>query len=149
MKVVNRKFNREYQVQERFEAGISLLGAEVKTIKEGNIKLEDAFVKLLNDGAYLVNAEVPLYKFSPPLGYDPRRSRKLLLHKKEILRVRVKISAGGRLTVVPVSCYNKGRRIKLEIALVKSRGELGKKKYEKQRDIALQQKREAREYMKE
>ncbi len=149
MKIVNRKFHREYESLEKIEAGISLIGPEVKSIKQGNLKLEDSFVKLIGEEAYLINADIPIYHFARPAGYDPRRSRKLLLHKKELLRFRVKIQSGGSLTIAPLSCYNKGSILKLEIALVKGRKEIGKRKLEKSRDVELAQKREAKEYMKQ
>lgn len=147
MKVFNRKFNREYQEIERFEAGIALTGAEVKSVREGRIKLDDAFVKILGSEAYLVNAMISIYQFARPQGYDEKRTRKLLLHKKEILRLKVKLQSGGGLTVAPVSCYNKHGLVKIEIALVRPRRELGKKKYEKQKKIQRIEEREAKEYL--
>lgn len=148
MKVINRKFNRDYQTIEKIEAGIALIGAEVKSVRTGNIRLEDSFVKIIGSEVYLVNADIPVYQYARPQGYDSKRTRKLLLHKKEILRLKGKLTGGAKLTIAPVSCYNKGVNFKVEIALVKSRGEIGKKKLEKKRDIELQQKREVREYMK-
>lgn len=148
MKVFNRKYKREYQEIEKYEAGVSLTGAEVKSVRAGRIKLEDAFVRIIGSEAYLINAEVQIYSFSRPQGYDPRRTRKLLLHKQEIIRLKTKLASAGRLTIVPVSCYNKHNLIKLEIALAKGRGEIEKKKLEKKRDIEIAQKREAKEYLK-
>jgi SsrA-binding protein len=148
MKVINRKFNREYQEIEKFEVGIALTGAEVKSIRDGRIKLDDAYVKVLDSEAYLINAPISVYEYARPQGYDEKRTRKLLLHKKEILRLKVKMQTAAGLTVAPVSCYNKHGLIKLEIALVKPRREIGKKKYEKQQKIQRIQEREAKEYMK-
>lgn len=148
MKIINRKFNRDYQEIERLEAGISLTGAEVKSVRDGRIKLDDAFVKFLGSEAYLVNAQISIYQFARPAGYDDRRSRKLLLHQKEIVRLKTKIQSAPGLTVVPVSCYNKHGLLKLEIALAKARKTLGTKKLEKQRKIKRDQEREAKEYLK-
>lgn len=148
MKIENRKFHRNYEALEAFEAGIALTGAEVKSVRLGRIKLDDSFIKIIGNEAYLMNAEIPHYSFAIGKGYDLRRSRKLLLHRKEILRLQVKLGAGGRLTIAPRSCYNKGRRIKLEIALVRPRKDIEKRKLEKTHDIQLQQKREMREYLK-
>ena len=148
MKIVNRKFHREYTEIEKYEAGIMLTGAEVKSVRAGNIRLEDSFVRILGSEAYLINADIPIYRFARPQGYDSRRSRKLLLHKKELLRLKVKMAASTGLTVAPVSCYNKGALIKLEIALVKGRREVEKKRLVKNRDIKRDQEREAKEYMK-
>lgn len=148
MKVVNRVFHRNYQEIELFEAGIVLSGSEVKSVKEGNIRLEDAFVKIFDNEAYLINADIPIYHYSRPAGYDSRHRRKLLLHKKELLRLSVKLQASPGLTIAPKSCYNKGRLIKLQIALAKGRKDLEKRKLEKARDIEREEKREVKEYMK-
>ena len=85
MKVYNRKFNREYQKLESFEAGIVLTGAEVKSVRSEKIRIDDSFVKILGSEAYLINAEIQVYEHARPQGYDSRRTRKLLLHKKELL----------------------------------------------------------------
>ena len=149
MKIINKKYFREYEELETLEVGISLVGSEVKQIKMGNMKIDDAFVKRLDDGVYLINAEIPNYKFAFPQGYDSKRSRKLLLHKREILRLETKIRRGGNLTMAPKCCYSKGQLIKLEIALVRGRKDIEKKNLEKKRDIAREQSFEAKEYMKE
>jgi len=148
MKIVNRKFHRDYEALEVMEAGISLTGGEVKSIRDQQMRLEESFVKIVGDEVFLINANIPPYPFAAGKGYDPKRTRKLLLHKSEILRLQVKLQQGGRLTMAPLSCYNKGRRIKLEIALARPRKEIEKRKLEKRRDIELSQKREMKEYMK-
>jgi len=148
MKVENRSFHRNYIELEKFEAGIVLTGAEAKTLKEGNIRLENSFVKIIDNEAFLINADIPIYKFSRPQDYNPIRRRKLLLHKKEILKLLVKMQSAGNLTIAPIACYTKERRIKFLIALVKGRGEVGKKKLVKARDIKINDKREMKEFMK-
>ncbi len=148
MKIINRKFHREYQELEKYEVGIVLYGAEVKSIRDGRLKLDDAFVKILGSEAYLVNAQIPLYEYARIPGYDSKRTRKLLLHKKELIRLKTKIASGGSLTLAPLSCYNKGDLIKLEIALVKGRKDIEKRRLEKKRNIERQEKREAKEYLK-
>lgn len=148
MRVLNRKYNRDYEEIESYEAGISLIGAEVKSAKAGHIKLENSFVKLIGNEAFLVNAEIQIYQFTRPQGYDPRRTRKLLLHKKELIRIQTKIAAGGRLTLAPISCYNKGPLIKVQVALSKGRKDIEKRKLEKSRDIEINENREVKEYMK-
>ncbi len=147
MRVVNRKYRRDYEELESYEAGIALIGAEVKSAKAGHIKLEDSFVKLIGDEAFLVNAEIQIYQFTRPQGYDPRRTRKLLLHRKELTRIRTKIAGGGSLTVAPISVYNKGPLLKVQVALSKGRKDIEKRKLEKHRDIEINQKREVKEYM--
>lgn len=149
MRIVNKQFHRDYEELESLEAGISLLGSEVKQVKAGKIQLEAAFVKILNDGPYLINAEIPNYQFSFPLGYDPRRSRKLLLHKRELLRLQVKLAKGGRVTLAPKSVYTKGQLLKLEVALARGRKDHEKTKLVKERDTRLEQRKMMKEYMKE
>jgi SsrA-binding protein len=148
MRIVNRKYNREYTKLETFEAGIALTGAEVKSVRAEQIKIDDAFVKIMQDGAYLINAEIQVYKFARPAGYDPRRSRKLLLHKKELLHLKVKLSGSPGLTIVPLACYNKGHLFKLEIALSRGRRDVEKRKLEKARDVTRAIDKEIKNYMK-
>lgn len=129
MRVVNRKARRDYQFLENYEAGIVLTGAEVKSIKQGRVKLDGSFVKIKNEEAFLINAHVSPYLPAGKQGQDPLRTRKLLLKKKEILSLSLK-TAHSSLTIVPVVCYTKRGLVKLEIALAK-----GKKKYEKREAI--------------
>lgn len=148
MRIINRIFRRDFESIDTYEAGVMLLGAEVKSIRAGNLKLENSFVKITDGEAYLTNAEVPIYRFARPADYDPVRRRKLLLHQKELIKMQTKIASGGRLTIVPEACYTKGRHIKLSIALVRPRGEIAKKKLERAEDIKTKQKQEMKEYMK-
>jgi len=146
MKIINRKFHRNYREIEKYEAGIVLTGAEVKSIRAGGLRIDDAFVRIMGSEVYLINAEISIYKFARNDTYESKRSRKLLLHKKELLKLKIKMASGG-LTLAPVSCYNKGHHIKLEIALVKGRKDIEKRKVEKQRDIKIREEREIKEYV--
>ena len=148
MKVVNRNLNREYEILEKYEAGIVLTGAEVKSVKAGNIQFEGAFVKLVGDEVYLINANIPIYIHARPEGYDQRRNRKLLLHRAEIMRLKGKMSAGGNLTLIPISCYNKKSLVKLEIALAKGKKIWERKRVEKERDERRRVEREMKEQVK-
>ena len=147
MKIINRKFHRDYREIQKYEAGIVLTGAEVKSIRSGGLRIDDAFVRIMGSEVYLINADIPIYKFARNDTYETKRSRKLLLHKKELLKLKVKMASGG-LTLAPVSCYNKGPLIKLEIALVKGRKDIEKRKIEKKRDIKIREEREVKEYIK-
>lgn len=148
MKIINRKFNRNYKEIESIEAGIVLTGGEVKSIRLRRINLDDSFIRIMEDGnAYLINADIPIYEFSRSQNYNPKRTRKLLLHKKELIRLKTKIHGSG-LTLAPKSCYNKGSLIKLEIALVKGRKNIEKRKLEKQKDIKIREEREIKEFIK-
>ena len=126
----NRKARFNYEILEKYEAGIEFLGVEVKSVRGGQMSLEGAFVIIRGGEAFLINANIPPYQAkNTPKDYDPLRNRKLLLTKKEIAEL-----AGSEktksLTVVPLSVYNRSRKIKVEIALVK-----GKKKYDKRESI--------------
>lgn len=147
MKIINRKFHRNYREIEKYEAGIVLTGAEVKSIRSGGLRIDDAFVRIMGSEVYLINADISIYKFARNDTYESKRTRKLLLHKKELLKLKIKMASGG-LTLAPVSCYNKGPLIKLEIALVKGRKDIEKRKIEKKRDIKIREEREAKEYEK-
>lgn len=129
MHIQNKRALFDYTIQDKFEAGVSLLGSEVKSLRNGRATLDGSFVKLIGNEAYLVNAQILPYSFSHLENYDAKRTRKLLLHKRELLKLKHKIEADG-LTVIPVTWYTKGPRIKLEIALAR-----GKKKYEKREVI--------------
>ena len=129
MKITNRKAYYDYTILERLEAGVALVGSEVKSLRAGLGKLDGAFVKIVNGEPYLINAEIPVYKFSRPEGYDSRRTRRLLLHKREVISLASKLDS-QKLTLVPLSWYTTGHRVKLEIGLAR-----GKKEYEKREKI--------------
>ena len=129
MRIINRRVKYDYRLLEKKEAGIVLSGSEVKSVKEGHINLEEAFIRVKDGEVWLLNAHIHPYKFTSDQNYNPRRARKLLLHKNEILKLAQYSSQKG-LTIIPVSCYTKGNKIKIEIALAK-----GKKKYEKKETI--------------
>lgn len=125
MKIIHRKAHYDYTILERLEAGVHLTGAEVKSLKGGRASLEGSFVRLIGSEAYLINAQIFPYIYARSEGYDPKRTRKLLLHKKQIISLKNKLE-GANLTLVPLAWYNKGPLVKLEIGLAR-----GKKQYEK------------------
>ena len=127
----NRKARFNYEILETFEAGLVLSGPEVKSIKNGRMNLAGCYINIHDGELYLIGASIaPYQQKNQPADYDPARSRKLLLHKKEIMSLLGKIQQKG-LTLVPLKVYNKGRRIKLEFAIVR-----GKKKYDKRAVIS-------------
>lgn len=137
MKIVNKKATFDYEILDRFEAGIVLSGQEVKSLRSGHAKLDGSFVRILGNEAYLINAHIFPYLYARPEGYDPKKTRKLLLHKRELISIKSKID-GANLTLIPISWYTKGPRIKLEVGLAR-----GKKQYEKREKMRReQQKRE-------
>ena len=122
---VNRKARRDYEILERFEAGLELLGTEVKSIRAGRVQLKDSYVEVRDGEAFLVGAHVSPYSHGNRENHDPERKRKLLLKRREIERLFGRTTLQG-LTCVPLSIYLKGRLIKLEIALAR-----GKKLFDK------------------
>jgi len=121
----NRKARHDYSILEKFEAGIVLLGTEVKSAREGRIQLKDSHVEIVEGEAYLVGAHISHYTHGNRNNHDPERRRKLLLKRREIERLMGRTTIQGQ-TCVPLSVYLKGNRIKVEIALAK-----GKKLYDK------------------
>jgi len=148
MKIVNRKLQRDYEILEKLEVGIMLTGPEVKSVREEKLSLDNSHVKVLGNELFLVNADIYPYLLAPKNIQETKRSRKLLIHKGELLRLQTKMSRASGLTIAPVSCYNKGALIKLEIALVRGRKDIEKRKLEKQRDMARNEKREVKEWTK-
>lgn len=134
MKITNRKAFFDYQILDRFEAGISLWGAEVKAVRAGFVDLTGSFVQIRGSEAYLVNAKILPYKYARPEGYDERRSRKLLLHKKEIISLKGR-TEGGNLTIVPIALYTTHNLIKVQLAIGKSKKMFDKRRAIKKRDI--------------
>lgn len=137
MKIINRKATFDYTILDRFEAGIHLTGAEVKSLKGGHASLDGAFVRLMGSEAYLVNAQIFPYIYARPQGYDSRRTRKLLLHKKEIISLKSKIE-GANLTLVPLSWYTRGPLVKLEIGLARGKKQYEKREKKKKEDLQRQ-----------
>ena len=126
----NRKSRFDFEMLENYEAGIELLGLEVKSIKAGHMNLEGARVLVRGGEAFLVGATVPPYQVNnSPADYDPTRVRRLLLTRKQIIELYDQGEQRG-LTIVPISVYNKHNLIKLKIAVAR-----GKKKYDKREDI--------------
>ncbi|MBR1737588.1 MAG: SsrA-binding protein SmpB [Firmicutes bacterium] len=134
----NKKAYHDYFIIESFEAGLSLTGTEVKSIRAGRCNLKDSYIKIENSQAIILNMHISPYEQGNIFNHDPLRPRTLLLHKYEINKLLGSISTEGT-TIVPLKVYLKGSLIKIEIALVK-----GKKLYDKRADIAKKdQRREA------
>jgi SsrA-binding protein len=129
VKITNKKAFFDYQITDHFEAGITLIGAEVKAVRLGQADLSGSFIKIIGNEAYLMNAKIFPYKYALPEGYDENRTRKLLLHKKEIISLKGK-TEGANLAIIPLSIYTTKSFIKVELALGK-----GKKKFEKREAI--------------
>lgn len=131
---LNRKARHEYSIEEKFEAGMALTGWEVKSLRDGRAQLVESYVILKNDEAWLVGAHfTPLISACTHVVADPRRDRKLLLHRRQIDKLMVATQAKG-YTCVALAMYWKGGRVKCEIALVKGKKLHDKRAAEKDRE---------------
>jgi SsrA-binding protein len=126
----NRKAKFEFFLLETYEAGISLMGSEIKSIRDNKVSLDESYIKIDGKEAWLVDAHIAPYELANRFNHEPRRNRKLLLHKKEILNLWNEVRQKG-VTIVPVRIYLKNGKAKLEIAVAK-----GKKLYDKRATIA-------------
>ena len=136
MKILNRKAKFDFLFLEKYEAGIALTGAEVKALRAGKGNITQAYGKELGGELYLINANITVD--------NPTRSRKLLLHKKEIVKILSEIKA-KKLTLVPTKVYTKGRHIKVELALAKAKKTHQKRQVLKNRDIKREIERELKD----
>lgn len=126
----NKKAYHDYFVDEKFEVGIALAGTEVKSIRQGNINLKDSYCKINNGEIFVVGMHISPYEKGNIFNKDPLRDRKLLMHKREILKLFNNIKKDG-VSIIPLSVYLKGPVVKLEIGLCR-----GKKLYDKRDSIA-------------
>lgn len=127
----NRKAFHDYFIEEKYEAGIELAGTEVKSIRQGNVNLKDSFCAVKDGEMLLYGVHISPYEKGNIFNKDPRRTRKLLLHKREILKLQAKVQQDG-YALVPLSLYLSGSRVKVELAVAR-----GKKLYDK-REAAAQ-----------
>lgn len=125
----NRKAYHDYAIEETIEAGIQLLGTEVKSLRDGKANLNDSYVIIKDSEAFLFNCHISPYTHGNIMNHEPMRTRKLLLHKKELERLIGKIRQKG-FTLIPLKIYFKGSYAKVEVGLAK-----GKKTYEKREAI--------------
>ena len=126
----NRKAYHDYFIDETFEAGIALVGTEVKSLREGHVNLRDSYAEVRGGELFLVGAHISPYAQGNVWNHDPLRPRKLLLHAREIARIAARVRERG-YTIVPTRLYFKGGRAKVEIGLAR-----GKKEYDKRADLA-------------
>lgn len=131
MKIVsnNKKAFHDYFILDTYEAGIELKGTEIKSVRKGSANLKDAFIRIKDNEAFIENMHIAPYEQGNRFNHDPLRTRKLLLHKKEIRKLQKEVKENG-LTIVPTKLYFNTSKAKLEIALAK-----GKKLYDKRQDI--------------
>ncbi len=133
----NKKARFEYHVIETFEAGMSLQGTEVKSLRQGSVHFLDSYVKVKNGEAWLCSLNIPEYKFGNRENHEPTRDRKLLLHKKEIQKLESKVNEKG-FTIIPLSVYFKNGKAKTEIGVCRGKKLYDKRQTIKQRDLERQ-----------
>ena len=131
MIALNRKARRDYRLLESYEAGIVLQGTEVKSLRTGRASLQDSFASIERGEVFLYNMHISPYECGNRFNHDPKRTRKLLFHRREIKKLIGKVSGRG-LTLVPIRLYFKRGKAKVEIALAR-----GKRQYDKREDIKL------------
>jgi len=140
--IQNRKAHFNYEVLEKYEGGIELVGNEVKSVRGGRMSLEGAFVIVRGGEVFLINANIDPYQpKNAPKDYNPLRNRKILLTKKEIIELS-ESEKNKSLTIIPISLYNKGRKIKIEIALVRGKKQHDKRETTKKRESDRELRRE-------
>ena len=139
----NKKAYFQYHVLEKIEAGIELRGTEVKSIREGEVSLAESFARIDGDEIFLVGCHIPEYRAGGWTNHDPRRKRKLLLHKREILKLKARIEEKG-LTIAPLRLYfNKRGYAKLELGICKGKKLHDKRESVKERDAKREMARDA------
>ncbi len=146
MRISNKKAYFNYEIHEKLEAGIILTGAEVKSLRDGRCNLGDSFVKIVNNELWIVNADIPKYKYDGSSDYDSARSRKLLVSREDITYLQSKIKQGN-MTLVPLSVYSKGGRIKVEVGVARGKKRYEKKLQEKERTLEKELHLEKRKFM--
>lgn len=138
--IINRRAKYDYEILEIYEGGLALKGFEVKAIRQGKMSLEASYVAFKRGGAniaelFLLNSHIAPYQpANTPDDYDPERSRKILLHKREIISLIGKMKQRG-LTLIPLCVYNKKNKIKLEFALAKGKKKIDKRETIKKREV--------------
>jgi SsrA-binding protein len=133
MEILNRKARYDYEISDTYEAGIELTGNEIKSVREGSVNLKDSYIIIKNNEAYILNMHITNYD-KAVFKEEETRTRKLLLHKDEILKLNDKISIKG-FTIVPLRLYFKNGKAKLEIGVAKGKHTYDKKESIKERDI--------------
>ncbi len=141
IEIKNKKAYFDYEILEEIECGIVLTGTEIKSIRNSNVNLKDSYATIRNGEIYLLNMHISEYKEGNIFNHNETRTRKLLLHKKEILKLRDKIELNGN-TLVPLKLYFKGNKVKILLGLAKGKKTYDKRETIKERDINREIKKE-------
>ena len=145
MEIQNRKANFDYEIIETFEVGIVLTGTEIKSIRLGKANLKDSYAIIKNNEIYLLNMHISKYDQGNIFNHEETRTRKLLMHKKEILKLRDKLDLEG-FTLIPIKLYFKGSKAKILLGLAKGKKNYDKRESIKKKDIARQLARDSKNY---
>lgn len=116
----NKRARRDYLVLDQYEAGIELKGTEVKSLRGGKITLKDSYIDIRDGQLYMVNTHIPPYEHGNVFNHDPERERRLLMHKREIIRLAAKVAEKG-YTLIPLRVYFKNGRVKVEVGVCKGK----------------------------
>ncbi len=143
--LVNRAAFHDYEIKERYEAGVELKGTEVKSIMEGKIQLKDSYVAIKDGEAWLINAHISPYQHGNRHNHDPLRNRKLLLHKREIMKLEKETAQKG-MTLVVTRIYWKNGRIKFEVGVAVGKKKFDKREAIKRRDIEREVEKQLKSY---
>lgn len=141
----NKKAYHDYEISETYEAGIELKGTEIKSVRDRNVNLKDSFVLIRNGEAYAQNIHISPYDFGNIYNHDPVRTRKLLMHKKEILKLSNIVAQKG-FTLVPLKMYMKGKRAKLLVGVAKGKQLHDKRASIREKDVQRDMDRELKDY---
>ena len=139
----NRRARHEYHVLERFEAGIELVGTEVKSLREGHITLKDSYADVENGQMFLVGVHINPYEQGNIYNHEPERIRRLLMHKREIVKLGTRVAEKG-LTLIPLSVYFKQGRVKVEVALCQGKHTVDKRDSIREREVKREIEREVK-----
>ena len=140
MEILNRKARYDYEIEDTYEAGIVLTGTEIKSIREGKVNIKDSYAIIRNDEIYLLNTHISIYEEGNRFNHEEDRTRKLLLHKREILKLKNKLEVEG-YTLVPLKIYFVKNKAKVLIGVAKGKKNYNKKETIKERDIKREMER--------
>lgn len=145
MEITNKKANFDYEIIDTYESGIVLTGTEIKSIRAGKANLKDSYAIIKNNEIFLLNMHISSYEQGNRFNHEETRTRKLLMHKKEILKLRDKLEIEG-YTLVPIKLYFKGSVAKILIGLAKGKKNYDKRESIKKKDIERQMARDLKNY---
>lgn len=134
IEINNRKAHFDYEILDTYETGIVLTGTEIKSVRQGNVNLKDSYAIIRNNEVFLLNMHISEYKEGNIFNHDEKRTRKLLLHKKEILKIRDKVELEG-ITLVPLKLYFSKNKVKILLGIAKGKKTYDKRESIKKRDI--------------